>query len=173
MKSFIRFAVGLMAMAVMLVCASGASADTFSFSITGGYTASGTLSTGAKSAAGTYTITGISGVQNLQSITSLLGINDFASNTNLLYASGPLLDLGGFSFVAGGTDYNVYYNDGTVLGPPVGYGEIVAPQSTGLGPQIQFSVVQTPEPSSLLLIGLGLFGLIVVARSKVVGAAVV
>jgi hypothetical protein len=171
MKSLIRFAVVLMSIAVILACASGASADTFSFSITGGYTASGTLTTGTESAAGTYTITGISGSQNAQTITSLLGINGFAGNDNLLYASGPLLDFAGFSFVAGGVDYNVYYDGAPVGGLATDYYETTAP--TVLGPQIQFSVVPTPEASTLLLFGLGLFGLIIVARSKVVGAVVV
>lgn len=80
-----------------------ASPITYNFSITGGYTASGTLTLDSLSG-GSYPITGISGTQDGQAITMLIPPGGFAGNDNLLYASPPLLDFAGLSFVAGGVD---------------------------------------------------------------------
>jgi hypothetical protein len=46
------------------------------------------------------------------------------------------------------------------------YSPIPGTQSTGGTPQEYFGVVSTPEPSSFLLLGVGLMGLIMLARSK-------
>ncbi len=169
MKSFTRIGVVLVGAVVLLVCASGAYADSFSFSITGAYHASGTLTTGPLSG-GKYLITGISGIQNGQMITSLITPYGFAGNDNFLYAGSPSLDFPGFSFVANGIDYNVYYDGAPVGGSATAYYETTV--SGRLGGLINFSVVSAPEPSTLLLLGLGLFGLVIVTRSKVGATAV-
>lgn len=141
--------------------ASAAKADTFSFTISGGYSASGTLTTDPLSG-GSYLITGISGSQDGDSITSLIPVNGFAANDNLLYPTPPLLDIPGFSFVAGGVDYNVYYDGADFGGSATSYYETTV--SGVLGSQVNFSVVPTPEPSTLLLFVVGLVALVLWRR---------
>ena len=169
MRASTKVSVVLLVFVFLLGCATATKADTFSFTITGGYTASGTLTTGPLSG-GTYQITGISGVQNGQTITGLIGPSGFAGNDNLLYAGSPLLDIPGFSFVAGGIDYNVYYDGGPWGGSATSYYETTI--SGVLGKQVYFSAVEpppgvpTPEPSTSLFLGLGLFVVVLAARRK-------
>lgn len=73
-------------------------------------TASGNLTTGAyDSATNAYPITGIVGTRNGVTIDSLVPPGGYL-NTNRLIAGSPVLDSGGFSYSAGGQDYNVYFN---------------------------------------------------------------
>ncbi|MBV8887247.1 MAG: hypothetical protein JO235_25075 [Chroococcidiopsidaceae cyanobacterium CP_BM_RX_35] len=73
-------------------------------------TTSGELMTGAyDSATNSYPITGIVGTRNGNTIDSLIPPNGY-SNDNLLIASNSVLDYAGFSYSAGGQDYNVYFN---------------------------------------------------------------
>jgi hypothetical protein len=163
MKSACRIGLALFVVAVLLMCASGAYADSFKFSITGADNASGILTTGPLSG-GTYLIRGISGSQNGHVITSLIAPNGFAANDNILYVGSPSLDTPGFSFVANGIDYNVYYDGAFFGGSATRYYETtVAGQLGGL---INFSVTPVQEPSTLLLLCSGLFGLVIVARRK-------
>lgn len=73
-------------------------------------TASGNLTTGAYDpATNAYPITGIVGTRNGDTIDSLIPPGGYA-NDNSLIAGSPVLDAGGFSYSAGGQDYNVYFN---------------------------------------------------------------
>ena len=163
MKCLPRFFVALFVSALLGLGASAAKADTFDFTISGGHSATGTLTTDPVSG-GSYLITGISGSQDGSSITGLIPVNGFAANDNLLYPAPPLLDLPGFSFVAGGIDYNVYFNGGDFGGSATSYYETTV--SGVLGSEVNFSVVPTPEPSSLLLFAIGLVAFAFFPRRK-------
>ncbi|HEV3197333.1 MAG TPA: hypothetical protein VGZ73_05485, partial [Bryobacteraceae bacterium] len=109
-------------------------------------TASGFFSTTDLSG-NSYTINGVYGTWNGMAITGILDPGTFGSNPsndNLLYSSGPLLDLGGLGFtVAGAGDdgsgnVNVYYD-----ASQGGYTE----QNAGVGGSPSFSISPfTPSP---------------------------
>jgi hypothetical protein len=138
---------------IFLVCgATSALADSFSFSYTGsGVTASGTFTTNSLSG-GSYLITAITGTRNGQSMT-LLAPLAFDGNDNLLFPTSPLLDFNGFSFAAGGVNYNVYFNSFACCGGTTTYYETSTPGV--LGTQVNFSA-SVPEPSTFVLLVSGL-----------------
>jgi hypothetical protein len=90
---------------LLLFLASPAFADTFAWSYTGdGVTASGIFVTTPLND-GTFQITDISGERNGVPIT---GLSTFGFANNLIYPFIPFFDYSGLSFVAGGTEFNVY-----------------------------------------------------------------
>ncbi|MBV9388084.1 MAG: hypothetical protein JOZ78_16810 [Chroococcidiopsidaceae cyanobacterium CP_BM_ER_R8_30] len=73
-------------------------------------TASGELMTDAYDpTTNAYPITGIIGTRNGITIDSLIPSGGYL-NDNLLIAGSPVLGYGGFSYSAGGQDYNVFHN---------------------------------------------------------------
>ena len=146
-----------------MIAATSAYADSFDFS----YGASGIAATGTfytdSLLNGSFLITGISGTRNGQVMT-LLAPNAFDGNDNLLFPNTPFLDFNGFSFEAGGIDYNVYFNSIACCGGSQSYYETSIPGV--LGPQITFSAIQTTEPSSLMLLGSSALGVLSVFRRK-------
>lgn len=171
MRSWRRFIVLVPAIAVYLIFAGGLRADTFQFSFTnalggGSPLASGTF-TAIPQSNGTFLITSISGTDAFGSFSgapmSLLASGTFGSNDNLLFSSAPFLDSLGFSFSAGGKSFNIEFNT-PANDPidPIGYiqegGSFVIPLS--------FLVSRTPEPSTLILIGSGIFALAAASRRK-------
>jgi hypothetical protein len=163
MKSILRLIVPLLVL--VAVFSTSAYADSFTFSYTGsGITASGILQTDSL-VSGSYLITGLTGTRNGSAMT-LLAPNAFAANDNLIFQSEPRLDFAGFSYVAGGTNYNVYYNTPPCCNGAVDYYETTV--SGNLGQQIRFSMSAVPEASSLALLasGLGLIGFVGVMRFR-------
>lgn len=169
-------------LACILAALQPAYAETFDFSysfsgsIGGGGSAydvsgSGTLITSAlDTSTDAYTILSVTGTRNYmgesQTITGLIPVNGFQGNDDLLFASGPTLDEGGFSFSVNGpgdasygvvtSNVNVGYYSASM--GTSGYSE--GDPNVGYG---MFQITEVPEASpfvsfgSLLLCGLTLF----------------
>lgn len=100
---------------LVAIGAPKARADSFTFTVTGPVSGSGTLTTDPLSL-GSYLITGISGTFDGSTITGLIAPGAFATNDNLLYPGSPMLDVGGVSFtILGGVDWNI----GSISFPPM------------------------------------------------------
>ena len=126
---------------------NSASADTFNFSYSSpSDTASGVLTTNPyNSATNSYLITEITGARDGVSIDSLLPSDSFAGNDNLLLASTSKLDINGFSYIAGGKYFGVYFG-----------GDYYHEVTPSVDQIVAFSATAVPEPSSVLgVLGLG------------------
>jgi hypothetical protein len=165
--------------AVFFLAASPAFADTFAWSYVGGSdSGSGTFTASPNGTPGQELITGITGTFDASAITALLGIGVCCSspaNDNILFfpASPAFLDINGvgFGFQAGGSDVNIYFcGSGCTLG--AGYSVLTAPTGSAPGgftltsDNGTFNVAQTPEPSSIALLGSGLAGLIFLRKKR-------
>jgi hypothetical protein len=159
--------------ACLLLLAVSARADTFSLTATSGATTviSATL-TGTELSPGVFDITGMSGTVDGYSATLLpttgAGIVTASSVVdgweilydNLLSVNAPYVDYYGLAFTADGELGNLYYSGGEL------YAQL------GNNPPFQetlsVSVVQTPEPSSLVLLVAGMLALmlLVIRRGR-------
>ncbi|MGH8319795.1 MAG: PEP-CTERM sorting domain-containing protein [Steroidobacteraceae bacterium] len=107
---------------------------------------------------GSYLVTSATGMID-GSLLSLVPQNGFAGNDNLIFpTSSPELDFSGISFAANSISYNLYYDNGTYVGP--GYAACTKCGSGGNETLVNFSLTaagtSVPEPGSLALFGLGL-----------------
>src|SRR5271169_1217334 len=93
-------------------------AKLFEFSYAGnGIATGGLLVTTDTQVSGYYTVTNILGYRNGVAMTSLLPPTTFQNNDNLLSPISTFLTNGGISYLAGGSDFNFYFDN---FGPPCG-----------------------------------------------------
>ena len=137
------------------------------------YSANGIAATGVLTTAGTsgdYTVTDILGSRNGIDFSGLLPPGAFENNDNLLlYPGNPLLSNGGISYVAGGSDFNFYFDN---FGAPCGtlqYKESTGGNCGSTDEIVSLQILPiylpttVPEPSSFALMIAAVVGLAPVA----------
>jgi hypothetical protein len=167
---------------VFSLTAKKAYAEDFDITWSGTYGNGFMIVSATAEGSGEFLITGIiSGEQNGQAITALLPVNTFYSNTNDInpFAS-PLVDGGGIAFAVGSTDYTIYDNvpykgagltEWECTGPPMSGTNMGACNAYGDGFQVTAlsiapATAVAPEPSSFILLGSGVAGLVGLFRRK-------
>jgi PEP-CTERM motif-containing protein len=153
------------------VTAGTAKADSFNISWAGVYgTGTGTI-TGEDLGGGIFQLTSMDGSQDGVTAT-LLPQSAYGVNGNFIYpTSTPQLDDLGFAFLAGTTEYNIYFDDvvsgvyrecSSVSTDCTNFGDGIAIDSFSITPPS----APVPEPGSLILLGTGLLGLAGAVRRK-------
>jgi hypothetical protein len=159
-----KILVSSFALLSVLSIATAAHADTFKFVATGaggGFSGSGTF-TATSNGDGSFTIDSVTGT----GITGLISPGDFQGNDNLFFPAGPsLFDSNGFAFTdtMGDTSFQVDIHS---VGP--GSYDATFLDSDGFGATIPVTLTasEVPEPSSLLMLGTGLCGIVSMARRR-------
>jgi len=147
----------------------------WAFSYSGaGVSASGVLTTLAAPVAGAYQIVGLSGTRNGEDMNALFPAGTYSASggglllsDNMLFATEPHLAFGGFTFHAGDDRYNVYdLNDQYYDLAGIDCSGLNCGQPGHLGTPIDFTVNRVPEPGTLALVGMALFGWVGAGRFR-------
>jgi hypothetical protein len=142
----------------------------FAYSYVGdGIASAGILTTTTTSVDGAYQITGIQGLRNGVDISGLLAPGSFGANDNLLFPAGPYVDVPGFSYQAGGLNYNVA-NAAAGCASESQYIESANGYCPGSTVGMNVVALSVPAPTGLALLGLGLLGVGFSARRKAFNA---
>jgi len=105
-----------------------------------------------------FLITGIAGTYEGSLITALSSPESFGGNDNWLLDDGTQLDYLGMSFTANGVEHNFYWN------PELGtYRDLNVADIS-----FSASLASVPEPDTMALLSLGLVGVLLSRRRKVV-----
>ncbi len=172
------------AAAAFALQASAAGATTLIWSYTGpgpnsgSGTIEGTLLTSGPYAGG-YSVDSISGTANGQTIT---GVDTFDLPDNVVYPPSPPnvgVDTNGFSFDAGGVQYNLYEDFGNFDTPPFACGAVYCLISSTSDTvaltdfTVSLAPAGVPEPASwaMLILGFGGIGAALRSRHRMVAAA--
>jgi hypothetical protein len=152
-------------LSVLLAVAIGASADQFNFAYSGIGVAAGGVITAAPQGGGEFLVTDITGFYNGDAIAGIVPCGPAGSICNnygylwdnLLFASEPHFDYYGLLFsTAGGDIVNVYVDGAQYINWDQSGGTRITSGYVG----------DTPEPSTLLMLGTGMIGLAGVIRRK-------
>jgi hypothetical protein len=172
--------IGLLAMVYLMLPSNVRADSSFTWSYTcdtAGCTdnASGTLTTGGF-VGGVATILSITGTYDGSAITGLLPTGTCCAtdlNDNLLYSPGtPYLDEAGLGLAVGSLDANLFFFEGTYGDDTCVSGSNCSSDYTRVSSGVfTVAAVKAPEPSSLLMLVVGLAGFISLGCKRRAGRA--